>query len=102
MLDTRNKLQIPGTSSTIQPEYNNCDSCNIVYLLMCDSENYIGETSINLRLRFNNHIESIRDNSRGFSVAVHFNQPNHAMFQHGMLQLWKVMKRYTINKTECR
>ena len=82
MLDTRNKLQILGTSSTIQPEYNNCDSCNIVYLLMCDkcdSENYIGETSINLRLRLNNHKESIKDNSRGFSVAVHFNQTNHSL-----------------------
>ena len=36
ILDTRNKLQIPGTSSTILPGNNNCDSCNIVYLLMCN------------------------------------------------------------------
>ena len=44
MLDTRNKLNIPGTSSTIQPGRNNCDSYNIVYLLTCDkcdSGNYI-------------------------------------------------------------
>ena len=41
-------LQIPGTSSTIQPENYSCDSCNIVYMLICDkfdSEYYIGETS---------------------------------------------------------
>ena len=66
-------LQIPGASSTIQPGNYNCDSCNIVYLLMCDkcdSENYIGETSNKLRFRLNNHEKSIRDNSRGFQVAV--------------------------------
>ena len=79
MLDTRNKLQIPGTSSTIQPGNYNCDSCNIVYLLMCDSGNYIGETSIKRRFRFNNHKKSIRDNSRGFPVAVHFNQPDYSL-----------------------
>ena len=64
ILDTRKKLQISGTSSTIQPGSNNCDSCIIVYLLMCnkcDSENYIGETSNRLRLRLNNHM-SIGDN----------------------------------------
>ena len=36
MLDAREKLQIPGKSSTIQPGNYNCDSCNIVYLLMCN------------------------------------------------------------------
>ena len=82
MLDTRNKLQIPGTSSTIQPANCNCDSCNIVHLLMCDkcdSGNYIGETSNKLRLRLNNHKKSIRNNSRGFPLAVHFNQPDHSL-----------------------
>ena len=79
MLDTRKK--IPGTSSTIQPGNNNCDSWNIVYLLMCDkcdSGNHIGETSNKLQFRLNNHKKSIRDNSRGFPVAVHFNQSDHS------------------------
>ena len=82
ILDTRNKLQIPRISSTIQPGNYNCDSCNIVYLLMCnryDSGNYIGETSSRLRFRLNNHKKSIRDNSRGFPVAVHFNQSDHSL-----------------------
>ena len=35
MLFIRKKLYIPGTNSTIQPGSYNCDSCNIVYLLMC-------------------------------------------------------------------
>ena len=51
------KLQIPGTSSTIEPGNYNCDSYNIVYLLMCnkcDCGNYIGETS-NKQTRLNNH-----------------------------------------------
>ena len=81
ILDTRNKLQIPGTSYTIQCGNYNCDSCDIVYLLMCskcDSGNNIGETSNRLRIRLNNHKKSIRDNSRGFPVAVHFNQPDHS------------------------
>ena len=44
-----------------------------------DSGNYIGETSNRLRFRLNNHKKSIRDNSRGFPVAVHFNQPDHSL-----------------------
>ena len=82
MLDTGTKLQIPGRSSTIQPGNHNCDSYNIVYLLMCDkcdSENYIRETSNKLRLRLNNHKKSIRDNSRGLPVAVYFNKPDHSL-----------------------
>ena len=82
ILDTQNKLQIPGTSSTIQPGNYNWGSCSIVYLLMCskcDSANYIGETSNRLRLRLNNHKKSIRENSMGFPVAVHFNQPDHSL-----------------------
>ena len=43
----------------------------------CDSGNYIRETSNRLRFRLNNHKKSIRDNSRGFPVSVHFNQPDH-------------------------
>ena len=82
LLDTRNKLQIPGTSSTILPGNYNCDSCNIVYSFMCskcDSGNYNGETSNRLRLRLNNHKKSIRDKNRGFPVAVHFNQPDQSL-----------------------
>ena len=41
--------------------------------------NYIGETSIKLRFRLSDHKMSIRDNSRGFPVAVHFNQPEHSL-----------------------
>ena len=41
--------------------------------------NYIGETSNRLRLRLNNHKNIIRDNSRGFQVAVHFNQRDHSL-----------------------
>ena len=36
MLETREKIQIPGTGSTIQPGNYNCDSCNIVHFLMCN------------------------------------------------------------------
>ena len=82
ILDSRNKVQIPGTSSTILPGNYNCDSCNIVYLLICskcDSGNYIGETSNRLRLGLNNHKKSIRDNNWGFLVAVHFNLPDQSL-----------------------
>ena len=76
------KIPIPGTSYTVQPGYYNSDSHNIVYLLMsdnCDSGNYIGETSSKLCFRLNSHKKSIGDNSRGFQVAVHFNQPDHSL-----------------------
>ena len=39
----------------------------------------MGETSNKLRFRLNDHKKSIRDNSRGFLVAVHFNQPDHSL-----------------------
>ena len=45
----------------------------------CDSENDIRETSNKLRFLLNDHKKSIRDNSRGFPVAVHFNQPDHSL-----------------------
>ena len=41
--------------------------------------NYIGETLNKLRFRLNNHKKSIRDNSRAFPEAVHFNQPDHSL-----------------------
>ena len=100
LLDTRKKLHIPGTSSTIQPETNNWDSCNIVYVLMCykcDSGDYIGETSNRLRFRLNNLKKSIRENSRGFPVAVLFNQPDHS------LKNWRcVILRGVVNTTADR
>ena len=43
----------------------------------CHYGNYIGETSNRLRFRLNNLKKGIRDNGRGFPVAVHFNQPDH-------------------------
>ena len=82
LLDTQKHFKIPGTSYTIQPGNYNCDSYNIVYLLMCDkcnSKYYIREASNKLRFRLNNHKKIIRDNSRGFQVAVHFNQPDHSL-----------------------
>ena len=70
MLEKRKKLPILGTNATIQPGNYNCDSYNIVYLLMCDkcdSVNYIGETSNKLQFRLNNHKKSIRDNNKDCS-----------------------------------
>ena len=81
MLDTLNKLQIPGTSSTIQPRNNNCDSCNFIYLLMRTNVtlDITSETSNRLRHRQNNHKKSITYSIRGFPVAVHFNQPDNSL-----------------------
>ena len=45
----------------------------------CYSGNYIGETSNKLRFRLNNHKKNIKDNSRGFPVAFHFNQPDQTL-----------------------
>ena len=52
---------------------------NVIYSCLTNvTGNYIGETSNRLRFRLNNPKKSIRDNSRGFPVAVHFNQPDHS------------------------
>ena len=48
-----------------------CDKCN--------SGNYIGKTSNKQRFRLNNHEKSIRENSRGLRMAVHFNQPDNSL-----------------------
>ena len=89
ILDTPKKLQILGTSSTIQHGNYNCDSCDIIYLLMCskcDSDNYIVQTSNRLRFRLNNHKRSIRDNSNGFSWWL-FISTNKAI----RLKIWDVL-----------
>ena len=75
-------ISVPSFMSSFHPPNLNCDSENVVYLLFCNScDNgvYIGETRTHFRLRFNNHKKSIRDNSRGFPVAEHFNLPNHSL-----------------------
>ncbi|KAJ8019512.1 hypothetical protein HOLleu_41141 [Holothuria leucospilota] len=59
-----------------------CDSANVVYLLFCNKcsqGNYIGETKTPFRLRFNNHKQTIRSNSKAHPVAVHFNLPSHSL-----------------------
>ena len=64
------------------PGNYNCDSSNIVYLLMCNKcnyGNYVGETSTKFRLRMNNHKKSIQDNHKGLPVAVHYNQADHSI-----------------------
>ena len=63
----------------------------------CDSGNYIWETSHKLRFRLNNHKQSIRDNSRGFPVAVHFNQSDHSL-----INLWCVILRGDFTMTADR
>ena len=80
IINTESPFQPPGTNFTIKAPPLSCDTPNVVYLLyctICNSGNYVGETSTAFRLRFNNHTKSIRDNARGFPVAEHFNSPNH-------------------------
>ena len=75
IITTDTVINIPGTSQIYHPGNYNCDSSNIVYLLMCNKcnyGNYVGETSTKFRLRMNNHKKSIRDNHKGLPVAVHY------------------------------
>ncbi|KAJ8033591.1 hypothetical protein HOLleu_23884 [Holothuria leucospilota] len=70
----------PGTTTKIRPPPLTCDSSNVVYLLVCtrcDRGNYVGETGSKFRLRFNNHKQTIRDNTQGFTVGQHYNLPGH-------------------------
>ena len=77
IITTDTVINIPGTSHIYHQGNYNCDSTNIVYLLMCNKcnyGNYVGDTSTKFRLRINNHKKSIRDNHKGLPVAVHYNQ----------------------------
>ena len=64
------------------PGNYNCDSSNIVYVLVCNKcnyGNYVGETSAKFRLGMNNHKKSIRDSLNGLPVAIHYNQTDHCI-----------------------
>ena len=82
IITTDTVINIPGTSHIYHPGNYNCDSSNIVYILMfnkCNYGNYVGETSTKFCLRVNNHKRSIRDNHKGLPVAVHYNQTDHSI-----------------------
>ena len=82
LINCEPNFQPPGTNVIIKPPMLTCDSPNVVYLLSCDRcnyGNYVGETSNPFRFRFNYHKKTIRDNSRGYPVAEHFNLPNHSI-----------------------
>ena len=90
------KIRIPGTSYTIQPVNYYCCSYSIVYLLICDkshSEIYVGETLNDQQLRLYNHKNSIRNNSRGFPVAVHINSPDYSHKNRDVLLSEAISKR---------
>ena len=72
VITTDSEINIPGTSHIYHPGNYDCDSTNIVYLLMrnkCNYGNDVGETSKKLRLGMNNHNKSIRDNHKGLPVV---------------------------------
>ena len=81
IITTDTEMNIPGTSHICHPGIHDCDSKNIVYLLMCkrcNYGNYVGETTAIFRLGMNNHKKSIRDNHKCQPVAVHYNQTDHS------------------------
>ena len=58
IITTDSEINIPGTSHIFHPGNYNCDSSNIVYLIMCSKSNYgnyVGEMSTKFRIRMNNH-----------------------------------------------
>ena len=81
-ITTEERINIPDINFPIIPPNLNCDSCNVVYILLCNlckDKLYVGETGTSFRLRFNNHKQTIRDNALGFPVAEHFNLPHHSI-----------------------
>ena len=58
-----------------------CDSHNAAYILFCakcPNLIYVGETSNHLRFRLKQK-HSIKHNSPGYPVAMHFNEQSHSM-----------------------
>jgi hypothetical protein len=58
----------------------NCSSKNVIYLISCKKcrLQYVGETSMRLKDRLNNHMSTIRTN-KNTAVAIHFNQTFHTI-----------------------
>jgi len=73
-------LQGPESTHNIRDHFT-CQSENVVYCISCRLCNclYIGETRRRLRERFSEHLRSIRNHSRGFPVAEHFNSASHSL-----------------------
>ena len=61
----------------------NCESHNIIYLLSCDKfykSQYLGQTKLSMRLRFDQHRSDIRHHSRKESLETkHFNSFGHTL-----------------------
>ena len=57
-----------------------CKSSNIIYLINCTRchKQYVGETKTSLRLRFNNHLSTVRHN-KDYPIAIHFNSDQHSI-----------------------
>ena len=73
-------LQGPKSTHNIRDHFT-CQSENVVYCISCHRCNclYIGETGRRLREHFSEHLRSIRNQSRGFPVAEHFNSASHSL-----------------------
>ena len=55
-----------------------CNSKNLIYLISCRQchKQYVGQTSMTLRDRINNHLSCIRTHKNN-PIGLHFNMPNH-------------------------
>ena len=71
-----------------------CKSKNIIYIINCKrcNKQYVGETKTELRLRFNNHLSSIRRNIDQ-PVAIHFNEESHTIEDVEIIGIIKIMKQ---------
>ena len=67
------------TKYTIR-QHITCTSKNIIYLITCKrcQKQYVGETKTQFRLRFNNHLSTIRRKTNT-PVAIHFNENQHTI-----------------------
>ena len=57
----------------------NCNSSNIIYLITCNKcdKKYVGQTSLTLKNRLNNHRSNINLN-KPTAIGIHFNEPRHS------------------------
>ena len=79
---TDEEIVVPPTNRSLKPGPYNCDSSNVIYLLLCTlcpNIQYVGQASTSFRLRFNNHKSTIRIKKTGFPVSDHFNLPGHTL-----------------------
>ena len=108
-INTEKSFQNRTTGQTYKTRgHIDCNSHNVIYVITCKKcrKQYVGQTSLPLKLRMSNHISSIKKKDFNKPTTSHFNQPDHTWqdvtFQGIMTSSHDVTGRLTWERTWIR